>query len=379
MNDAKKPRVVVFSIAYEPMIGGAEVALKELMTRMPEYEFSVIVAAHTFDIPAYEQKGHIHIYRVGRWCAFLGRLRNYVYIPLAVVKAYRLGNFELCWSVMAAYAGGAAYWLNRLTGVPVLLWLQEGDPLVRIERLTSWVSGFYRDFFSRVAYVQVLSEYLADIAKHFGVVAPVEVVPNGVDVARFAKPVEVSGLRERWTNRSDAIVIFPASRLEVKNGIDTIVRSLVFDERLVLVLAGDGSQRKMLEGLAGELGVSDRVVFLGGIAHEELPAYYQSADVFARPSRSEGMGISFIEAMAAGLPVVATTVGGIADFARDGENMLAVSVDDPKALAGAMVKACDDMEVRKRLIDGGKKTAARYDWDDIATRVRGIINTVIHE
>ena len=114
-----------------------------------------------------------------------------------------------------------------------------------------------------------------------------------------------------------------------------------------------------------------RVSFLGFVPHDVLPMYLSASDIFIRPSRSEGMGNSFIEAMAAGKPVIATRVGGIVDFLRDGETGLFCEVGNPKSIAQKVEKLMKDRESRDYIIrTASALVTEKYDWSLIAKRTR---------
>src|SRR5690606_35091155 len=131
----------------------------------------------------------------------------------------------------------------------------------------------------------------------------VEVVPNGVDLPAFR------GLKRRPLNK-DGIVLITTSRLVEKNAVEDIIRSLEFlPAGTSLDIIGTGPLEKHLKSVVTELGFEEKVNFLGRVSYEGIPARLAHADVFVRPSLSEGFGNSFIEAMAAGIPVVATPVG----------------------------------------------------------------------
>ena len=111
----------------------------------------------------------------------------------------------------------------------------------------------------------------------------------------------------------------------------------------------------------------DRVKFLGYIPHNEMPQYLHVSDIFIRPSLSEGMGNSFIEAMASGIPVIATPVGGIIDFLRDGETGLFCEVQNPKSIAQKGEKLIKDRESRDYIVKNAQKMVnEKYDWNIIA-------------
>ena len=93
--------------------------------------------------------------------------------------------------------------------------------------------------------------------------------------------------------------------------------------------------------------------------------------MFVRASRSEGQGISFIEGMAAGIPIIGTPVGGITDFLKDGETGLFGKVDDPQSIADVTMKLIEGKELRERIVTNAKKMVKeKYDWDLIAEQMR---------
>ena len=143
-------------------------------------------------------------------------------------------------------------------------------------------------------------------------------------------------------------------------------------------MLGIGPDEALLRKLAIYENVSDRVIFLGHIDRTEMPKYLKISDVFIRPSRSEGMGISFVEAMAAGIPVVATQVGGITDFLFDPKQNpdkeptgLYVDVEDPEDTARAVRELLENAGLRERCIQNAKRMVKeKYDWDLIAKNMR---------
>src|SRR3989338_7842052 len=117
------------------------------------------------------------------------------------------------------------------------------------------------------------------------------------------------------------IKIITTSRLVRKNGIDTLIEAAqeLKNNKISfrVLIAGGGPEERALKALAKRLGVDDYIEFLGEILPVEVPLYLAHVDIFFRVSRSEGLGNSFIEAMAAGLPIIGTNVGGIPDFLKD--------------------------------------------------------------
>jgi glycosyltransferase involved in cell wall biosynthesis len=283
---------------------------------------------------------------------------------------------------MAAFGGTAARIFLALAGnrsprPRLLLSLQEGTPPEEIAREARLIKPIFASVFRRADRVQAISTYLADWARSWGATCPVDVVPNGADVAAFASARPDPELRARLQVPEGAFLVATASRLVRKNGIDTLIEAVARVEHVALVIFGDGPDRAALEDLARANGLAWRVRFAGEVPPDNLPPLLKACDAFARLSRSEGFGNAFIEAMAAGLPVVATGVGGIVDFARDGGNALVVSPENPAAAAAAIQRLRDDGALRSKLALEGAATASRYSWDDVAARMGDIFRLLV--
>ena len=143
---------------------------------------------------------------------------------------------------------------------------------------------------------------------------------------------------------AEARVLLAVSRLTRQKGVDVAVRSLTsLDDDTVLVVLGDGPERTALEQLARDLGVERRVFLPGRVP--DVAAWLRRASVFVHPARWEGFGLAVLEAMLAGLPVVATNVSSLPELVVDGETGILVRVDDAPALARAIERATPELGV----------------------------------
>ncbi len=193
---------------------------------------------------------------------------------------------------------------------------------------------------------------------------PVLVIPYGVDLDQFAP-----ALREP---RADGrVTIGAVSRLSPEKGFEYLLRAVATlrDSGVVLdvVLAGDGPSRAALERLTDELGLRERVEFLGEMAHDAVPAVLQRLDIFAMPSTWEGFGVSALEASAMELPIVASNIHGIPDVVLDGETGILVPPADVRALADAIAQLAGDAALRRAMGAAGRAFVEReYRWQDNA-------------
>src|SRR5215203_893437 len=191
------------------------------------------------------------------------------------------------------------------------------------------------------------------------------VIPPGVNPSLFEGPFE-----DPFLGVGRPRVLF-VGRLASQKGVSTLVAAagLLEDPSARLLLVGDGPERKALEKEAKRIGMGNRLHFVGFVAHERLPAVLVHADLLVLPSIYEELGTVLLEAMQAGLPVVASRTGGIPDVIEDGVNGLLVPPGEPEALARAINRVLADRGLAYRLSEGAQARAKDYDWEVLAGRV----------
>ncbi|MBI5046056.1 MAG: glycosyltransferase family 4 protein [Candidatus Niyogibacteria bacterium] len=382
-----KKRILIFSLVYYPrFVGGAEVAIKEITDRISpdDFEFDMVALRLDSSLPKFEKIGNVAVHRVGfamkhqesadslRFPLFLNK---YLFPFTGYWKASQLEKvhyYDAIWCMMASYNGFAALFFKMMNpAIPYLLTLQEGDPISYIKKRVSVLYPLFRKIFTKADLVQTISNYLADFARQMGYGGRIEVVPNGVDVARFSRKYsseELQDLSERFGKKAGDKFIITTSRLVVKNAVSDIIKALKYlPTNVKFLVLGGGYEMKALKELADKEGLSGRVWFLGYVSHEDMPKYLRISDVFVRPSLSEGFGNSFIEAMAAGLPVVATPVGGIVDFLKDGETGLFCETGNPKSIAEKINTFLNNDDLRKKIVaKAGQMIKEKYEWNKIS-------------
>ncbi|MCR4322509.1 MAG: glycosyltransferase family 4 protein [Candidatus Azambacteria bacterium] len=396
-------RVLIFSLAYLPFAGGAELALRQITDRIDDIEFDLITLRFDRNLPRVERVGNITVYRVGysRWAP---TARDLMRFPLYLTKVFfafsalskavrlhRTRHYDALWAMMS-YAGIPAalfkLWYSR---IPFLLTLQEGDSIAHITKRwrIKMIWPLYRLVFKRATLVQAISRYLGEFALAMGYGGPVEVIPNGVDIALFGKDIsesEQKELRKSLGLKEGDRCIVTTSRLVEKNAIDDIIMALRdLDTHIKLLMPGTGPCEEQLRLVAKKYGLGARARFFGHVDIKEIPKYLAVSDVFCRPSLSEGFGSSFVEAMAAGIPVVATPVGGIVDFLFDPEKDpekeptgLFCNVRDPKSIAQKVQQLLSDDALRARIVANARKLAKeKYNWDLIAKEMQEKVFNII--
>jgi glycosyltransferase involved in cell wall biosynthesis len=192
--------------------------------------------------------------------------------------------------------------------------------------------------------------------------ASLTVVPNAVELERFAAAAEPGrrGVREQWGIPPEAPVLGVLARLSPQKGLTYLLSALTAimarHPDVYALVVGEGHLRPELEAQAKALGVEGRFLMVG--YRQNVVDYLRASDVFVLPSLFEGMPLSILEAMGAGLPVIATAVDGTPEVVVDGETGLLVPPADPDALAGAVNRLLGDREFAARL---GRQGRARAD------------------
>ncbi|BBX45179.1 GDP-mannose-dependent alpha-(1-6)-phosphatidylinositol monomannoside mannosyltransferase [Mycobacterium cookii] len=222
-------------------------------------------------------------------------------------------------------------------------------------------------------------------ASAFGPNAALEHLPPGVDTDRF-RPDAASRteLRARY-GLGERPTVLCLSRLVPRKGQDMLIRALPTIRRRVdgaaLVIAGGGPYLTALHELAERVGVSDHVVFTGGIPAADLPGYHAMADVFAMPCRTrgagldvEGLGIVFLEASATGVPVIAGSSGGAPETVQDNKTGMVVDGRSVDQIADAVSGLLSDPDRAAAMGAAGRDwVTAQWRWDDLAGRLADLI------
>lgn len=383
MNDKNLKRILIFSTAYYPFIGGAEIAVKEIADRIDarEIRFDMITIrfapSKVGGLPKFEKIGNVNVHRISS--------PKLLFPFLAFFKAiilHRKNKYHIIWSIMANRAGFAALFF-KLTHpkIKYLLTLQEGDKLDYPKQQMGFiwfaVGGLFKKIFTKADAIQTISTYLEKWARDMGYRGTVEVVPNGVDVERFK--IQSRELKSKLGIKDSDKVIITVSRLVKKNAVGDIIEALKYlpkNTKLLILGTGPLEQKLKLQAMkvarqlsskGGIYKLQANVLFLGHIDQKDIPQYLHISDVFVRPSLSEGMGNSFIEAMAASVPIVATPVGGITDFLEDEKTGLFCNVNDPKSITKQVTKFFEDSKLREQIIKNAYElVSAKYDWNLIA-------------
>ena len=213
------------------------------------------------------------------------------------------------------------------------------------------------------------SDELVDAVRAFGFAGPAQMIPNGVDTTRFFPSSSL--LRAKCGIGENETVLLLARRLVEKNGVIWFARAIAEMRHLPfrVVVAGDGVDRELMTQILRAANMLDRVIFLGGVPNSDMPNVYNAADICVLPSLAEATSITGLEAMACGLPLVGTNVGGIPTLLEDGITGLLVPPREPKAMAQALGQLIAEPALRRQMGAAARHSVEQnFSWPGIARR-----------
>ena len=315
----------------------------------------------------FEQKKNILIFRTSffelkdlshsSWLYIITALPFIFFKSLIIARRENINLFH-CHGFLSAVLG---YKLTYITG----------RPFIGTEQSIGWSKGISRWLrsivYRRAAVCIAASRAVAEEFIKLGVGRNnIKIIPNGVDSKKFY----VWG---RTPHIKNEFVILSVGRLEKIKGHKYLVEAFAEIKKKIpgarLTLIGNGSERKNLEAQAVSLGVRGDIEFQGELSHDKLPEYYSRADIFVMPSIQEGFGIAIIEAMASGVPVIATKAGGHLDIIEDNKTGILVEPGSSRDISSSILDLCNNSEKRAYLVRGGLDQAKNYSWDNISARV----------
>ncbi len=295
--------------------------------------------------------------------------------PLGAVR--RAWPFDVIHAHMLVPDGWAAARIGAEAGVPVVATAHRADVL-DVPAQGPRSSARVTEAVESIDQVCAVSASIGGAVAALGTPRrPVRVVPNGADTRVFT-PRPTSEARARLGLPDDGPIISFVGKLVPRKGVDTLIEAMGILARRpggapLLVAAGVGEMRPALERRAAELGIADRVRFVGKIAHDDVGWWMSAGDVFVLPSLSEGLPTVVCEAMNCGLPVVATAVDGTPEIVRDGETGLLVPPGEAGALAAALARVLDEPGLAARMAEAALRIGrAEYTWDANARTMTGI-------
>ncbi len=215
----------------------------------------------------------------------------------------------------------------------------------------------------------------------YGVEVPIYVLPTGIDVENFRRPLKFSIRKRHSISENDHVILF-VGRIAKEKNVDFVVKAFaLLHEKLkntTLIMIGDGPEMKEVSHLASHLNISDHVVMTGYMPRNEIVEYYRQSDVFAFASVTETQGLVVLEALAAGLPVVAVAKEGVADALKDGVGCSLIDTVQLKDFVDRLLKILRNPEFSMKMSnDGINYVLEHWSMNTMARRLDEIYKEVV--
>ena len=383
------PRICLVTHFFPPHIGGIEKVSYEQSKRLTEAGYEIdVLTSKTKGQNKHPAKGiRVFAYPSLKIAEIFG-----IPYPILTVKAYKKFA-KIIKKCDLVHAHGHVYMSSYLAGKlakkykkPFIVtqhntFIDYKSWLNTLEHLNDVTIG--KSVLKRADRIFTVSKETMKYVLRLGAdKAKTSVMYNGVDTNCFYS-VQKEKSRKKLGLPKNRKIIFSARRLVYKNGLDTLIESahLVAQDNpdILFVVAGNGPSRKLIENRIKELGIEDNIKLTGFVPDEQLPVYYNAADYFVLPSGSgEGLPLVLLEAMACGLPVIATTVGGTPEIIEHMKNGVLVPPRNPEAIAEALSKLLAQENLGKKIGEEAKKKIQnRFSWEENVRQLKEAYSQLI--
>ncbi|HEY9152230.1 MAG TPA: glycosyltransferase family 4 protein [Anaerolineales bacterium] len=374
-------KILLINSEYPPIGGGAGNASSNLARVLAQRGHHVLVlTSHWDDLPFEETREQVKIIRLSALRRKMDRSNAFEQVSFIASASFRaLGlvrSFkpDVTLAFFGLPSGAVALFIKWLYRIPYIVSLRGGDvPGFRPYdfRLYHKLSApFLRSIWKHANAIIANSDGLRDLALAFDSHYPIPVIPNGVDANQF-----VMANRE-WTSPR----ILSVGRMVHQKGFDLAMCALSELKALdwIWTIAGDGPQMAALKAMAEEYGLTDRIHFAGWLSTEQLKAQYAAANLFLFPSRHEGMPNAVLEAMASGLPVIATRIAGNEELVVDGDTGRLVPTEDADALRESLKPLLVDAKMREQMGRAARQRVEEsFSWNRVAEQYESILAKAI--
>lgn len=368
-------RILMLDNEFPPLGGGMGTTNEALLKKfsvIPELEIDLVTAALGTQFEQEQFAEHIHFFKVPVKNKNLHHSSNRELISFAVqalplaLKLQRAHPYDFCFAWSALPAGAIARALEWRTGLPYMVWVSGPD-----------IPGFEQRYRALYPFLLPLLKttwrnakpLIAKCRQELEMIQaadpgmPVTIIPNGVDLGAFRPgagipddgPLKVICVA-RLIERKGQHHLIRAINALVAQGID-----------ITLDLIGTGDALSQYQALAEELGIAERVNFVGYVPRADIPGRYAAAHVFVLPSYNEGMALAALEALSAGLPMVVTRTGGTDELVTEGENGFTFDWGHVEELAGHLKRLALNRARAREMGVASRTRATRYAWDEIVT------------
>jgi glycosyltransferase involved in cell wall biosynthesis len=369
-------RVGIFTECYRPVINGVVFSVLNFKEALEKRGHEVIVFAPATD----QENGEKDLVS----CRMISHPTYPGYgftLPLSEEQRAVAATLDLLHVQHPFIMGRYALALSRKYRKPLVFTnhTQYGQYSHYIPFLGTLLQGAIEDyairFINKCDLVVAPSASIEKYLKAKQITRPIEIVPNGINISRFAdRNHDRLEAKKRLSLDPDARIILYSGRIALEKNLDFLLDSFKAllnktpAPKVKLVIAGNGPQEDNFRRMVAERELSENIIMLGARAHDEMPKIYGAADIFATASKTEVHPLTIIEAQASGLPVVALKAMGTSDIITHGEGGLLVE-ENVEGFSSALSRLLNDADLRERMAKGGQAGAVRFSIENSTTRL----------
>lgn len=380
---------ILFTIeVYPPEINGSGIATKRIAEGLAKRGYNVgVVCSGTSIEPQMTIENGVTVYRLGSLPVFIRK--DYHFSPFARASMGEIFNDfkpDILHIADHFFVSTAAKIEAKKRDIKVVGTnhfhpdnilphsnISKDNIFYRILEQKFWDS--FLKIFNGIDMVTVPSNTAAKIIEHIGIEKPILVISNGLDLGNFKIKGGTDEIRKRFSIRRDCPVFTTVSRLEKEKRVDILLKALAGIRGYTdfqFLIAGNGGQKKILKSLAQNLGISHKVIFTGQLSEGDLIGLYKASDIYLSGSEVELQGLSIMEAMASGLPVIAARAMAIPELVLDGTNGLLFNPGDVEDASEKTLKLARDKKLREKMAKNSPHLIRKHDFKNTLDKFENI-------
>jgi len=380
-------RILYCNYEYPPLGGGGGVINKQIAEELAKTHTVDVLTSQGLGLPPQSVENGVTVYRVPVFFRSRQAAANMpsmlAYLPSGYWKGRKLlskFSYDVINTHFVIPTGPVGDWLSSKAAVPNVLSVHGGDLYDPSKWMSPHRHALLRSNVRRLlrnadAVVGQSSNTVDNVHRFYDSDIDCECIPLGI----VRNENKTSAPRSRYGLSEDDVVLVTVGRLVARKALDQLISIVqqMNNNHVHLVIVGSGPQEQSLKDAARELGVSEKVHFLGQVDDDEKLEVLNMADIYASTSQHEGFGIVYLEAMAAGLPVLCYDYGGQTDFLESGVTGELIPLNDTKAFISSCQKLVENAGLREQIGDHNLKAVEAFYIDHCAKRYEQLYEKVI--
>jgi len=368
--------ILMVNYEYPPVGGGGGVVHEYLATELARKNYVAVVTSKFNGQKSYSVRNNVEIFRVpiiwrkDRNAATI--LSMLSFLPSSLCTIYRLlkkRRFDIIHSMFAIPSAPSGLLLAKKFGIPHVVSILGGDVYDPTKRLSPHRISLLRFVVRKVLeesdlIVGMSTDIIERVQAHYGISKEITLIPHAIE-----RPVFNKKRRQDFGYESDAILLVTVGRLVPRKQVDELLQlTKLLGQNVKLIVIGDGPEKQNLQDLANTLEISEAVHFVGNVDNETKFQLLTIADIYVSSTSHEGFGLVFLEAMAAGLPIVSYDNGGHMDFLSDGKTGFLVRLGNLKVFSEQIELLCRDPGIRRHMGAFNKRYVEKFYIENCAKR-----------